>query len=140
MTAPIEDRPHYVYRHYDKQDRLIYVGMTSRPDIRPTESRKRAWLATSARYEVSPPMSREAAAWVERATIIGEKPKYNERVTGEWVGQDEDWRIARFREAFGCNKTTARSLVSHLPRDPDAFEAFLSARLAAELESTERAS
>lgn len=80
----------YVYRAFDTQDRLLYVGCTSDPLNRFNchRSHKSPWLPFAARltWEVFP--TRTAAFGAESLAIMGEEPRYNQAgkrgaVTGE---------------------------------------------------------
>lgn len=88
-------QPHYLYRCYDADGALLYVGMTYNPPARMRQHAKRAaWypLADSFRLTVFP--SREYAAEKEREAIIRERPRFNK--THRWdlpPGVDNDEHI-----------------------------------------------
>ena len=119
----IEDRAHYVYKHYDNDERLLYVGMTARPNVRPYETRKRAWVAQSFRVEISPPMSHAAAVFVERSLIrlaktFGEAA-HNIRVCSPNAAPT-DLKIVALAEKHGWTRAQARALYPIWPDEPDA--------------------
>lgn len=102
------DRPHYVYRHYDADDQLLYVGMTANPKRRPYERKGRPFLADSVRCDVTGPMPRLDAMAAERAAIVHEKPLHNQhrnngnvtalrRAADEWWANltPEEWDAAQ---------------------------------------------
>lgn len=127
----LERLPHYVYVHLDGEYEPLYVGRTAHPDERPWESRNRKWIKReSAEVIVSPPMSFEAASWVEAELIALARPTHNER-PGQTLAQhaSRDWRIDRICEAENVNRATARSLVRYYPTDPDEFEEYLAKRV-----------
>lgn len=78
-------RPHHVYRCYDADDRLLYVGCTSEVKRRISAHRRGGkqpasrWLAVfMVRYEVAGTyIDRDAALAVEAATINAEQPLFN---------------------------------------------------------------
>ena len=124
----LELLPHHVYKHFGAKDVVIYVGMTSNPDGRPTDTKRRPWIKTeSKRIEVSPPMPYEAAAWVERSLIRAHNPKHNTNC-GPLHIEKRDWRIDRICDAEGVNVTRARWWLQYMPTDPDEFEAAMEAR------------
>jgi predicted GIY-YIG superfamily endonuclease len=87
-TWPPEHMPHYVYRLFDVDDNLLYVGCSYRPDLRLRQHRGRApWAAEIAtvRHTVWP--TRSKALEMERKAIAEEDPRHNK--AGRKV-----WRIA----------------------------------------------
>lgn len=76
MSAAIEDRPHYIYRHFDADGRLLYVGLTVNPRKRPFARQGRPWVASS-HIQVSAPMGKDEALAAERAAIRDEAPVHN---------------------------------------------------------------
>jgi len=123
----LELLPHYVYKHFDAKG-VIYVGMTSDPEGRPTDTKRRPWIKTESKHiEVSPPMSYEAAAWVERSLIRAHNPKHNTNC-GPLHIEKRDWRIDRMCEAEGLTVTQARWWVNYFPIERVAFEAALELR------------
>lgn len=126
----LETLPHYVYAHLNKAGAVIYVGRTSDPEHRPTDTKRRRWIATeSASVIVSPAMPFEAAAWVETEMIRAISPKRNDR-SGQTL-RNIDWRIDRWCEAEGVTRADAGWAVKYAPTDPDEFEAYLAQRKAA---------
>lgn len=74
----LDDRPHFVYRHYDAEGRLLYVGCTSNPDKRPLHrSGRKEWIGRSVRVELSEPMSRADALNEEARAVRDEQPEAN---------------------------------------------------------------
>jgi len=68
-----------VYRIFDADDALLYVGITNNLTIRWSEHGSKPWWRTEAyRYDVHWYASREAAKAVEKQAIITERPKYNQ--------------------------------------------------------------
>ncbi len=130
------DLPNFVYLHFDGDGRVIYVGRTSRPQVRPRESGERPWIASeSARVELSPAMSLEAAAWVESELIRGINPKHNH------INADrpsDDWRIRRICETEDMSVADARYMARYMPTEREAFEAFLAMRQSNRTESAAR--
>ena len=74
---------HYVYRVYDKSERLIYVGVCKNLSQRIDTHRMNTWWASdAAKVKASVYPSPEAARAVERAAIREEDPRWN--ITGAW--------------------------------------------------------
>ena len=120
----LEALPHHVYVHTDNMGVPIYVGRTAHPDTRPWDTKRREWIKDETReVEVSPPMSFEAAAWMETTLIRGMNPKHNKR-SGQ-LRPEKDWRVDRLCEVDGCTRSSARFALQYMPRERDAFEAFL---------------
>lgn len=68
-----------VYRIYDANDVLLYVGITNNLTIRWSEHGSKPWWRTEAhRYDVRWYPSRDVAKALEKQAIISECPKYNE--------------------------------------------------------------
>jgi predicted GIY-YIG superfamily endonuclease len=79
-----DDRPHYVYRCYDADGDLIYIGCTSNVTRRIATHRRGGkaasrWLAVCMdRYEVSGPHAGKAAGLKAEAEAIAlEQPVFN---------------------------------------------------------------
>lgn len=71
------NRPHWVYRHYDADGVLLYVGMTVNPKRRPFERRERPWMVASMRVTLDGPFTQDEAAALERKVIREDHPLYN---------------------------------------------------------------
>lgn len=89
------DRPHYVYRCWDGNGRLIYVGVSVAPLQRMDQHKTNSWwFDQTARvtYRVFP--TREYAMARERQAIAEENPRWNVR------GRDrEAWSADDYRDA-----------------------------------------
>lgn len=69
-----------LYRRYDADDNLLYVGISDNPRRRGARHRKRSsWAAFAVRAGVEWFPSREAAEAAERAAIETESPLFNDR-------------------------------------------------------------
>lgn len=76
--------PHWVYRVFDAEGRLLYVGMTWKPGRRMTDWRKVAkrtgddhWFTSAHRVAWCLYPSKLQAMWAERAAIQCERPLHN---------------------------------------------------------------
>lgn len=67
-----------VYRLFDANDELLYVGMANRPGERWGEHSTRPWWHEVIRTQIDWYDTREAAAAVEANAIRYEDPRYNE--------------------------------------------------------------
>lgn len=91
MTSPGEI-PHFVYRCFDAEDRLLYVGCSNCPPLRLEGHESVAWWWPDFAYvrnTVYP--NKEAALARERIAIFEEMPRCN--VKGRWLKRDPrgDW-------------------------------------------------
>lgn len=66
-----------VYRAYDAEERLLYVGISMNLDGRLTKHRRTAWWPLVAEITVQWFDGRELAKSAERAAILNENPLYN---------------------------------------------------------------
>lgn len=99
--------PHYVYRCYDIDGRLIYIGCTNNPRSRFQLHESGSWwwqFVASQRCTVFP--DREKALQVERDAIYDERPRCN--VKGRWYFRDPraDWTALDYAE---FHETVVRS-------------------------------
>lgn len=103
MTGPRipgvrRDVPHYLYRCYDADDRLLYIGCSNGPLARVESHRESAWWGdriARVRFTVFP--DREYALSKEREAIYLERPICN--VRSRWHKDDprEDWTLEDYR-------------------------------------------
>jgi predicted GIY-YIG superfamily endonuclease len=69
----------YVYRFYDDKDRLLYVGITRKPQARfQAHQLKADWWDHAERCTIDVRASRASAFWAEGMAIHHEGPLYNE--------------------------------------------------------------
>lgn len=67
-----------LYRHYDKDDNLLYVGISLSPTYRLSQHKKNShWFNEIARIDIETYSSREEALQNERKAINEENPKHN---------------------------------------------------------------
>ncbi len=91
--------PHYLYRYYDANGRLLYVGCTNSPGARRESHRQGTyWFSEAVRVRHTVYPDRPTALEREREAIYAEKPKYN--VKGRWLkGCSRDhWELEDYRE------------------------------------------
>ena len=73
-----DHRQHALYRFYDTDGQLLYVGITLDPGTRwKTHSKDKPWWLEVANVTVEVHSSRGAVIEAERAAIIAEHPKHN---------------------------------------------------------------
>lgn len=72
---------HYVYRYFDREGRLLYVGCSKNPWQRYVnhQNDSRIWIHEVVRGRISVFPSKVEALAAEKAAIIAEKPAYNVR-------------------------------------------------------------
>jgi predicted GIY-YIG superfamily endonuclease len=70
-----------VYRCYDAEDQLLYIGMSSGPETRLNEGHRyrSAWYGDMARWTQTPRMAWADAIRTEHLAIQAEKPIHNRR-------------------------------------------------------------
>lgn len=75
----LEDRPHALYRFYDRADVLLYIGITADLGARIGQHRgEKPWWLEVARVDVEHHPNRTAVLAAERAAIRDEKPVWND--------------------------------------------------------------
>ena len=69
---------HYVYRHYDRFDNLLYIGETCNPDGRRYGHVSNSyWMTMASKEEILEFNNKDEAIFYEKETIISEQPLYN---------------------------------------------------------------
>lgn len=72
------DRPAFVYRAYDDSQRLLYVGVSSRPEYRKSAHKMNsAWFPYATAFTYMKFDKRSDALKAEKQAIIDEMPHYN---------------------------------------------------------------
>lgn len=111
-TDPKANRPHYVYRCYDADDRLIYVGCTVAPVNRMTTHKVASWWfeqTVRIRYVVFP--TRQYALRMERQAIANERPRWN--VKGRWPNRAL-WEEGDYADYwFAATQAAATPITAH---------------------------
>lgn len=78
-------KPHYIYRVYDAEDVLLYVGVTFSVGRRMCEhERLSPWHRFAVRVETDGPFEREVAYGREARTIRELRPVFNDRSNDAW--------------------------------------------------------
>lgn len=119
MRADRTHATHWVYRCFDADDRLVYVGSTTSLPKRLAQHRATSWWSpTVARVVAKVYPNGVVAREVERAAIRDEVPRWNK--AGKWAGRHAwteqdwfDWFTVLIRESespYGA--TLPRSLVT----------------------------
>jgi len=70
----------YVYRLYDAEDRLLYIGLTMGTERRFEKHRRRPWWKDVTRTDIQVHPDRESAKSAERVALNTENPMHNLRV------------------------------------------------------------
>lgn len=85
MTAPLAyNSPHYVYRCFDADGRLVYVGCTKDPATRLAHHRSNAfWAGEVARVKMTVHPTKATGRAAERRAIRTESPRFNNM--GRWA-------------------------------------------------------
>ena len=83
------DDRHYVYRLFDQQGRLIYVGCSYNPETRISQHRQTMWWANQIRrVKLTVHPNKKAGHAAEQEAIREVKPRWN--VNCKWVYR-ESW-------------------------------------------------
>lgn len=79
MTIPaVPNQPHALYRFFDSEGQLLYVGLTMNPGARwKVHSREKSWWTDVRTVTLEWFPDREAVEVAERAAIATEGPLYN---------------------------------------------------------------
>ncbi|MET8506787.1 GntR family transcriptional regulator [Streptomyces sp. NPDC004787] len=109
-----------LYRYFDAERKLLYLGVTSDPARRDREHRRNAadlWYPLVAGRGVDWYDTREEAEAAERRAIREEKPRFNDRHnvrTDPLVrAQDEERRRRRFRQGMGGRTNHTDAIVEY---------------------------
>jgi excinuclease UvrABC nuclease subunit len=97
MKPATRTLPHKVYRCFDADGRLIYVGMTSlaiEQRFRVHRAKNPQVATDTARVEIAHYRSRSEAAEAESRAIDTERPLYNIRRGAPWEPTKDDLRAA----------------------------------------------
>ncbi len=124
LVRATDQRRCALYRHYDENDVLLYVGITDTLADRTNNGHARTseWVQFAVRAEAEWLDSRDEASTAERAAVKDERPIFN-RQYAEW---DPDRRIAAYlhhREVAELKATIAEfkhaagQLFAALPRE-----------------------
>ena len=81
--------PHTVYRLYDAEGRLLYVGMTNNLPRRLEQHARKPWWARVARTDLQQEPNRGAAMRAEAEAIRTERPAYNTLPTAPRTPREE---------------------------------------------------
>lgn len=84
MTTPRHDymdpglREHFVYRAFDADGALLYVGCSLNPEARHREHRGQSrWYPLAATFKMQGPYNYDTARQIERDAIRTESPRFN---------------------------------------------------------------
>lgn len=96
-----------LYKHYDAQNRLLYVGISKSHLLRlHNHSRKAVWISQIARIDIKQFGSREDALRAEKVAIKKERPIYN-------VVHNEEPLSTKLRERLVLSKLTEADVVQY---------------------------
>lgn len=88
--AALENRPTYLYRHYDKQGKLLYVGISAAPFSRlANHAAQSEWADKIDTVKLERFSTRSAALKAEAKIIRNDAPKFN--VSREITGEQMDY-------------------------------------------------
>jgi hypothetical protein len=71
------ETPHIVYRFFDKEDKLLYIGCSTFPPGRKFGHHAKPWYREIARMTTEQPRPRQEALAAEAAAIALERPPHN---------------------------------------------------------------
>lgn len=90
-------RPHFVYRVFDAEDRLLYIGRTWHPWRRFAGHKRSPWMSYAHRVDWEFVGDYEDAKRAEARAILHEHPIYNRQYT---IG-DRAGRVAAYEATAG---------------------------------------
>lgn len=86
----------FLYRHFDKNDELLYVGISLNHMARLAQHKLHSkWFAEIARVEVTRYSTRFEAIQAERFAIANEKPKHNVHHTSSSPRRSVEWPLSK---------------------------------------------
>lgn len=113
--APKTPQGTALYRLYNTDGRLLYVGITSNPKARwSAHSRDKHWWPEVARKTIEWFETRKSAERIEKVEVEEESPRYNKVFNGER-------RVELYNEGVARAAAEARTLEA---QEPDAGERF----------------
>ncbi|MFE6355895.1 GIY-YIG nuclease family protein [Streptomyces rochei] len=108
-----------LYRLYDADDLLLYVGITHNPKRRwSAHSRDKHWWPDVARKTIEWFETRKSAERVEKIEVEEERPRYNKVFNGA------DRRVELYNEGVAKAAAEARALRSLEPDNGERFPPF----------------
>lgn len=130
-------QPTALYRHFDADGQLLYVGVSNNPPRRLWEHKRRApWADQIANVSVKWMASREDALDAERAAIRNESPLFNRGMYAPGVYEPvgdamRDWMgstgISQYEiaDAYGMSQATLSKMLAGKVRISMRFAAFI---------------
>lgn len=98
-----------VYRYYDVNNILLYVGVTSRGAKRNAEHFSKVWWKYVSRQEMAHYADRRTALAEERKLIASHQPPFNTQ-----LNQSSDASRAAYLEFAGHHKSTGVDVIKHI--------------------------
>jgi predicted GIY-YIG superfamily endonuclease len=134
MTESKARQHHILYRFYDDEDSLLYVGITTNPGRRfEKHDYEKSWWGSVARIDVEHFADRESLLAAERAAVKNEKPVHNIRMADRplaliWrcsvcdkeVADGDGWLAARYDE-FGEVRDARKAWEQRIEATYDGF-------------------
>lgn len=81
VPRALDGRTHFVYRFFDENDRLLYVGLAVDPNARLlNHQRDKAWWSEVSRTTLAVLPTRADAEYYEAHAILSEHPLYNRAI------------------------------------------------------------
>jgi predicted GIY-YIG superfamily endonuclease len=117
VADPLTKRPTVLYRFFDAEDRLLYVGITCHLPRRLSEHQRKRWTDDAARVELERFTTREEALAAERAAIQTEHPSVNRKLVVK-RGPRRRAGYRRRRREHGGRGDRNRSIHAHPPTSP----------------------
>lgn len=114
QQIPLDLTTCQLYRHFDKEGVLLYVGISLHAVYRLSQHRNGAcWFSEIARVEVENFESRAAAEIAEIRAIKEEKPKYNGKHNNSRQTLDRKSYIKRVQNRKKYNKRTKSEITKN---------------------------
>jgi predicted GIY-YIG superfamily endonuclease len=101
---------HYVYRLFDQDGRLIYIGCTYSPEARIKQHRTTMWWGDQiTRVKITVHPNKPAAHAVELAAIHSDKPRWN--INSKWV-HNHSWTAQDFADYIKAHELSREHMTS----------------------------
>ena len=119
VEVPLNDRPHVLYRMFDADSRLLYVGISVHgPDRLNGHRHDKPWWPEIATVQMKHFPNRSAALQAEQAAIRTDNPKYN--IAHKPLTRDPLSRVGVQRPICMGEKTGIPEFTGYLDRETAA--------------------
>lgn len=97
---------HQLYRLYDENDRLLYVGISHSARFRLMQHVRKVWWKDVSRKEVEKHPNRKAALQAEKTAVHTERPIWNVQGRPGLTSEEHEYRLSRLSAAVAREKAS----------------------------------